>query len=87
MTQPFLLKIDTQGFERHVLDGAVGVMDLVQVLDLALDFTELYEGGSSAHELLPHLHQLGSDIHSIDEGFTDAATGRTLDADFLMARR
>lgn len=83
---PIMLKIDTQGFEREVLDGAAEVMDKVRVIDLELAFAELYEGGSSAYSLLPHLRDLGFVIHCVDEGYTDPTSGQTLDADFLMTR-
>jgi FkbM family methyltransferase len=47
------LKIDVQGTEAAVLDGAVGVLDRIVAIELELSLVELYEGQS----LLPALHE------------------------------
>lgn len=47
------LKIDVQGAERSVLDGAAGVLDKVVAVELELSLVELYRG----QELLPGLHE------------------------------
>jgi FkbM family methyltransferase len=47
------LKIDVQGAEGAVLDGAVGVFDRIVAAELELSLAELYEG----QELLPALRE------------------------------
>ena len=47
------LKIDVQGVERAVLDGAAGMSDQVVAVELELSLVELYEGQA----LLPTLHE------------------------------
>ena len=47
------LKIDVQGAEQAVLDGAAGVLDRVVAAELELSLVELYEG----QELLPALQE------------------------------
>lgn len=83
---PALLKIDTQGFEHQVIAGAGGSLDNVVALDIEMALVELYEGGSSIYSLLPHLHELGFRVLSIDSGFVDPETDQTLDVDVLMVR-
>jgi FkbM family methyltransferase len=47
------LKIDVQGAESAVLDGATGVLDLIVAAELELSLAELYEG----QDLLWALHE------------------------------
>jgi FkbM family methyltransferase len=47
------LKIDVQGFERTVLDGAADAFDQIVAVELELSLVELYEG----QELLAVLHE------------------------------
>jgi FkbM family methyltransferase len=56
-----LLKIDTQGFERHVLRGAEQLLKAgrVRAVLVELNFVPLYAGQVWAHELIAHLHERG----------------------------
>lgn len=85
-TGPAMLKIDTQGFEHQVLDGASGVMSQIDAIDIEMALVELYEGGSSIYDLLPRLHEEGFSVVSIDPGHTDPGTAQTLDVDVLLVR-
>lgn len=82
-----LLKIDTQGFEHQVLDGAAGLLPQARVLEIEMALVPLYEGGSSIYNLLPRLHDLGYQALTIEPGFVDPSTGQTLDVDVLLVRR
>lgn len=83
---PLMLKIDTQGYEHHVLDGCGSLLDRVEILDIEMALVELYEGGSAIYDLLPRLKDLGFSAVSVDPGFVDRTTGQTLDVDVLMVR-
>lgn len=80
------LKIDTQGYEDHVLNGSKNTLHHVKTLEVEMALVQLYEGGSSIYSLLPRLHQLGFVIHSVQNGFIDRTTRQTLDVDIMLVR-
>jgi len=53
------LKLDVQGYERHVLDGAGDALARFEALELELSVTPLYEGQPGLAEMLPLLAQRG----------------------------
>lgn len=81
-----LLKVDVQGFEHSVLDGALRSLPHVALLEIEMGLTQLYEGGSTLYDLLPRVHALGFEIVSLDCGYVDASSGQVLDIDMLLAR-
>ncbi len=78
-TAPYL-KIDTQGFEQEVLDGAGEVLQRVVGLELELSFVELYEGQLLWRAQLDAVEALGFRLAGITGEFFDEATGETLQA-------
>jgi FkbM family methyltransferase len=83
---PFLLKIDTQGYEHPVIDGALEVIARSHVIDIEMALATNYEGGSTIYDLMPRLHDLGFQALSVEPGFTDRVTEQVLDVDVLMVR-
>jgi len=69
------LKIDTQGYEKHVLDGAEKVLGHVDVLELEMSLIPLYKDGLLFHEMHDYLHEKGYVLVDIEPGFTDPSTG------------
>jgi hypothetical protein len=53
------LKIDVQGCERQVLDGASTLLPRVVALQTELNVLPLYHGAPDYKELMAHLEQLG----------------------------
>lgn len=84
-TVPFL-KIDTQGYEDRVLDGAVGMLAQVAGLQLELSFVPLYEDQKMFDALLERIRALGFSIWAIWPGFHDPRTGRMLQVDAVFFR-
>lgn len=88
LSAPLLLKLDVQGFEHAVLDGAEATLGRLAMIEVEMALVPLYESGSTIHDLLPRLHDLGFEVVSIGKGgFTDATTGQVFDIDVLMTRR
>ena len=81
-----LLKVDTQGFERQVLDGAGDLLDRFAAVQLELSFVELYEGQQLYNELVADLGLHGLDLWTLETGISDD-TGRLLQCDGLFMRR
>lgn len=80
------LKIDVQGYERRVLDGAVDFLHHTVGLQLELSLVPLYEEAMLYREALDLMESLGFALMSLDAGFTDRATGQTLQADGVFFR-
>lgn len=81
------LKIDVQGFEKHVLEGGTAtVQDRCVGLQLELSFQPLYEGGMLIREALELVDSLGFTLAGLLPGFTDPRNGRMLQADGVFFR-
>lgn len=80
------LKIDTQGYETHVLDGAGDTLDRVDGLLLELSLVPLYEGQTLWKDIVERLENRGFNLWRVTPGFTDHDTGRTLQFDGLFVR-
>lgn len=81
-----LLKVDTQGFESAVLDGAGELVGQFAALALELSFVPLYEGQALYDDLVERLTKAGYTLYGIDAGFGDPVTGRMLQCDGLFVR-
>lgn len=81
-----LLKIDTQGFEWQVLDGAMETLPRMKGVFCELSLVSLYEGQRLWREIIDRLQSSGFTLWSILEGFTDPRDGRTLQVDATFFR-
>ena len=81
-----LLKIDTQGYEKPVLDGAGELLAQFALVQLELSFVPLYDGQALYPELVERLGALGFEWYGVDAAFVDPRTGRMLQVDGLFAR-
>lgn len=82
-----LLKIDTQGFEWQVLQGASETLNRVVGVQLELSLIPLYEGQKLMDELVDELRARGFDLWAISPVFADPRTGRLLQVDAAFFRR
>jgi len=83
VSKPVLLKIDVQGFELEVLNGATRLLASGIDVLVELSFVELYEGQALASDVVSALvkrEYLLRGIYSI----TKAPNGTPLQADFLF---
>lgn len=82
---PFL-KIDTQGFEWHVLDGARDTLPHIKGILVELSLIPLYEGQHMWREMIDRLEAEGFTLWSFKPAFFDQKTGRTLQVDGIFYR-
>ncbi len=81
------LKVDVQGFEKHVIaGGAATVPDRCVGLQLELSFEPLYDGGMLSQEALELVRSLGFALAGFAPVFFDVRTGRLLQADGVFFR-
>jgi FkbM family methyltransferase len=83
------LKIDTQGYESQVLQGAIETLSRVVGVQLELSLVPLYGGQRLMLEMIDNMKTAGFELSGIAPTFTDPRTGCTLqvDAIFLRASR
>lgn len=84
-TVPFI-KIDTQGYEDRVLDGAGELLAEARGLQLELSFVPLYEEQKLFDDLVERLRTLGFAIWAFWPGFCDPRSGRMLQVDATFFR-
>lgn len=82
---PFL-KVDTQGYEAFVLDGATGVLDRVVGVELELSLVPLYDGQMLWDGMIDRMKAAGFSLEVISPGLVDPERGETLQIDGLFRR-
>lgn len=75
------VKIDVQGFEKQVLDGAIDSLDKIIGLQLELSLSELYKGQTLYKEMIEYLQNKGFIMVYLDPQFYDPKSGRLLQMD------
>lgn len=82
---PFL-KIDTQGFEWQVLDGARDTLPHIKGIMAELSLVPLYEGQHLWREVIDRLEAAGFTLWGFVPTFSDISQGRTLQVDGIFYR-
>lgn len=81
-----LLKIDTQGYESEVLQGAAETVARVVGLQLELSLVPLYGGQKLMPEMFETVAALGFKLWAITPAFLEPGTGRLLQVDATFFR-
>jgi FkbM family methyltransferase len=84
--ETYFIKIDTQGFEWQVLDGAKETLANAQGVLCELSLVPLYEGQRLWLEMIERLNREGFSLWAIQTGFTDPRDGRALQVDAIFFR-
>jgi len=80
------LKIDTQGYEDRVLQGATGLLNRCVGLQLELSLVSLYEGQRLFDDLIEQVQTSDFELWSISPVFVDPQSGRLLQVDATFFR-
>ena len=80
------IKIDTQGFEWQVLNGAKETLKKAQGVLCEVSFLPLYKGQHLWLDIIQRLELEGFTLWSMQPGFTDPRNGRTLQMDAVFFR-
>lgn len=86
--QRTFIKIDVQGYEAAVLDGASGLLRDGGVfgMQLELSLIPLYEGAMTYRDGLDRVEAYGMSLMDVSPVFTDPTSGRLLQADAVFFR-
>lgn len=81
------LKIDVQGLEMQVLEGASQIISKIKGLQLELSLTPLYKGEILFQDMISKLDQLDFELYAVIPGFTDMQSGRLLQLDGIFFKK
>ena len=82
----FFLKIDAQGFESKIIEGAGNCFSQVHALQLELACITLYKEEKLFDEMKQFIEGRGFYVSNIESSFSDADSGRLLQADVTFLR-
>lgn len=81
------MKIDVQGFEIEVLNGASQFLSMSRGLQIELSLVELYAGQMSMENMINLVSNLGFELYALFPGFVDNTSGRMLQVDGIFFRK
>lgn len=81
MGKNIYLKIDTQGYEKMVLDGAVESLKDIKGIQIEMALIPSYEGSLTFEEMSDCLKKMGFKLTTIESGHYNKKTGKLLEVD------
>jgi hypothetical protein len=81
------LKVDTQGYEKKVLDGAINSLAGISGIQLELSAAELYQGEDNYYSLCHFLEVRNFHLVRIIPGFSNKKTGEMLQFDAIFFKK
>ena len=86
--EQILLKIDAQGYERNVLEGASASLEHIDLLQIELSLVSLYKGEDLIEDMIQYLRTLGYDLIALeDSGFSDPVSGHMMQVDGIFQQK
>jgi hypothetical protein len=85
-TDRVLLKIDTQGTEAAVLEGASGILDRIQGIQLELSIVPVYQGERGYLDMIATLDELGFQPALFIPGYFNHRSARLISMDGVFLR-
>jgi FkbM family methyltransferase len=81
-----MMKIDVQGFEKNVLDGATKSLDSIKIIQLEMSIIPLYENEMLFVDMINYLKDRGFELFSLENGYFDSNTGKLLQVDGIFEK-
>jgi FkbM family methyltransferase len=78
------LKMDVQGFEAAVLEGATGVLHRIDVIQAEISVEPLYEGETTLIDFLPLMARKGFVLVALETYLSDPTTSHLLQAECIF---
>jgi len=80
------LKLDAQGYEMKILNGAAQTLDKIDTIQLEMSLTPLYQGETGLPEMATWLYDQGFVLVSLEPGHADSRTGQLMQVDGIFHR-
>ena len=81
------LKIDAQGYEEKVLEGAADFLKHVKGIQIEMAFVPMYDGAITFDQMKAKLNSLGFSLMGLENGFYDKQTGKQLEVDGIFYKQ
>lgn len=81
-----LLKLDVQGYEKKVLDGAVESLKHIRIVQLEMALIPLYSGELLLPDMIRYMDSRGFKLYNLMAGFSNFETGQLFQVDGIFAR-
>lgn len=82
-----MLKIDTQGYEKNVINGAIESLNRIMIIQLEMSIVPLYENEMLFIEMIENLNNKGFQLFSLENGFSNPDSGQLLQVDGLFVNK
>jgi FkbM family methyltransferase len=79
-----MLKIDTQGYEKNVIEGANKSLEFIRLIQLEMSLVALYENELLLADMIKFLQHRNFVLVSLENGFSNADTGQLLQVDGIF---
>lgn len=80
------LKLDVQGYEKFVLEGASGSFKNIKLIQLEMALIPLYNGELLLGEMIQYMDGLGFKLYNLMNGFNNFETGQLFQVDGIFVR-
>lgn len=87
LAKPLLVKIDTQGYESKVIDGATKVLGKADIILIELTYKQLYKEQNLFHDIYSKLYKIGFEYHGNYENLFSPTDGSALQSDGIFIKR
>jgi FkbM family methyltransferase len=81
------LKVDTQGYEKEVLEGAHELLPRIAAMQVELSLIPLYEGAPTLVDMVSYIESRGFEMFNLVPGYKDLVSGRVIQVDGFFVRR
>jgi FkbM family methyltransferase len=81
------IKIDTQGYEKEILNGALKTLKKTKGVLCELSLVSLYKGQFLWRDIVDMLDDKGFALWALQTGFTNPNTGQTLQVDGIFIKK
>ncbi len=80
------LKIDVQGFERETLEGGLGFLKSIKVIQVESSLSSFYNKGSKIEDIMSLLRDQGFLPYNFIKGVKNNSTGQLFEVDIFFVR-
>lgn len=85
-TDKIMMKIDTQGYEKNVIEGALESLKMIDIIQLEMSIVPLYENEMLFVEMINYLERNGFQLFALENGFSNPSSGRLLQVDGIFVK-
>jgi FkbM family methyltransferase len=83
----FFLKLDTQGFEKHVIEGAQESLDKIMCIQMEMSLVPLYETELLMVDMVKWMEAKGFYLWALESEFAHPGTGQLLQVNGIFVRK